>query len=297
MFAMCQPESPLHPQFSEAKGNLQQGVIYLSKKDCHPDKNLNFMDEESYKSNENQRQPISKLPVQEEWEQWSDNGVKKASENLIDLVHQQKAESSSGDIPQDLKSSDTFLGLEEEKEGEEEDVRRPPEGAEVRSPEQETNSQVKVKERRNLASSPLEDNGYSSSSLSIDSPESGVTNVWKTPSVTAEDWTCNAEQQASYADFDNSSSSSETFFPALNDTFWNLQEKFKEWEKQKHHVHLVMYRRLALLRWIRSLQQKVVDQQNRLQESFDTILDNRKELIRYVQQGTVHTKTPIQGEL
>ncbi|EOA97157.1 UPF0500 protein C1orf216-like protein [Anas platyrhynchos] len=46
-----------------------------------------------------------------------------------------------------------------------------------------------------------------------------------------------------------------------------------------------MYRRLALLRWIHGLQQKVVEQQNRLQESFDTILDNRKELIRCMQQG------------
>ncbi|XP_063167899.1 UPF0500 protein C1orf216 homolog [Candoia aspera] len=298
MFAMCQPEFPLPLQFNEAKGNSQQDVIYPSKQDCPPDKNLNFMDEESYDSNENWSQPISKLPMQEEWEQWSDNEVEKASENLTDLVHRQKAKSSSRDIPQDPKSNDRFLGLEEEKEGQEEDVRRPPEGAEVRSSEEETNSQVKVKGRGNLASSPVEDNGYSSSSLSIDSPESGVTNAWKTPAVTAEGWTCNAEQQASHVDFDNSSSSSETFFPALTDAFWDLQEKkrFKEWEKQKHHTHLVMYRRLALLRWIRSLQQKVVDQQNRLQESFDTILDNRKELIRCAQQGTVYTKTPVQKE-
>lgn len=63
------------------------------------------------------------------------------------------------------------------------------------------------------------------------------------------------------------------------------KERFKEQEKEKHHIQLVMYRRLALLRWIHSLQQKVVDQQNRLQESFDTILDNRKELIRCMQQG------------
>nr|XP_021153113.1 UPF0500 protein C1orf216 homolog [Columba livia] len=63
------------------------------------------------------------------------------------------------------------------------------------------------------------------------------------------------------------------------------KERFKEREKEKHHIQLVMYRRLALLRWIHGLQQKVVDQQNRLQESFDTILDNRKELIRCMQHG------------
>uniref|UniRef100_A0A8C6X3G9 Chromosome 1 open reading frame 216 n=1 Tax=Naja naja TaxID=35670 RepID=A0A8C6X3G9_NAJNA len=234
---MCQPEFPLHPQLGEAQGNSQQDVIYHNKKDSHPDKNLNFMDEKSYDSNENWSQPISEVPIPEEWEQWNDNGIKK-----------------------------------------------------VRSPEQETKYQVKVKKKGNLVSSPLEDNGYSSSRW-IDSPESDGTNVWKIPSVTDEDWTCNAKQQASYGDFDSSSSSSETFSPALAEAFRNMQEKkkFKELEKQKYQTHLVMYRRLALLRWIRSLQEKVADQQNRLQESFDTILDNRKELIR---QGMVHTKTP-----
>uniref|UniRef100_A0A670ITK3 Chromosome 1 open reading frame 216 n=1 Tax=Podarcis muralis TaxID=64176 RepID=A0A670ITK3_PODMU len=133
----------------------------------------------------------------------------------------------------------------------------------------------RIKERK-LASSPLEDNGYASSSLSIDSPDSGAA-----------------------TEPENSPPSSETLFPALAEAFRNLQDKkkFKEQEKEKHHVHLVMYRRLALLRWIRSLQQKVVDQQNRLQESFDTILDNRKELIRCVQQGMGYAKNPAQAEL
>uniref|UniRef100_A0A8D2J8L3 Chromosome 1 open reading frame 216 n=1 Tax=Varanus komodoensis TaxID=61221 RepID=A0A8D2J8L3_VARKO len=159
------------------------------------------------------------------------------------------------------------------KEGE--DIRRPPEGAEVSGVEHENaSSEAGIKEGRKPASSPLEDNGYASSSLSIDSPDSGGTSAWDTPS------------------------GSETLFPALAEAFQNLQEKkaFKEWEKQKHHVHLVMYRRLALLRWIRSLQQKVVDQQNRLQDSFDTILDNRKELIRCVQQGMPSGSDPAGTE-
>ncbi|XP_070806220.1 UPF0500 protein C1orf216 homolog [Pituophis catenifer annectens] len=293
MFAMCQPEFPLHPQLGEAQRNSQQDVIYHNKKDSHPDKNLNFMDEKSSDSNENWSQPISKVPIPEEWEQWNDNGIKKVSENLTDLIHRPKAKNRSRGISQNLKSDDNFLGLEEEKDREEEDIRRPPEGAEVRSPEQETNYQVKVKVRGKLASSPREDNDYSSSRW-IDNPESDDTKVWKIPSVTDEDWTCNPTQQASSDDFDSSSSSSETVSPALAEAFRNLQEmkKFKELEKQKYHSHLVMYRRLALLRWIRSLQQNVADQQNRLQESFDTILDNRKELIRQVKQGMVHTENP-----
>ncbi|KFV75034.1 UPF0500 protein C1orf216 [Dryobates pubescens] len=78
-----------------------------------------------------------------------------------------------------------------------------------------------------------------------------------------------------------------TFFPVLAEAMQHLQDKerFKEQEKEKHHIQLVMYRRLALLRWIHGLQQRVVEQQNRLQESFDTILDNRKELIRCMQHG------------
>ncbi|XP_026558436.1 UPF0500 protein C1orf216 homolog [Pseudonaja textilis] len=285
MFAMCQPEFRLHPQLGEAQGNSQQDVIYRNKKDSHPDKNLNFMNEKSYDSNENWSQPISKAPIPEEWEQWNDNGIKKISENLTDLI--QKAKNCSRSISQKL-SEDNFLGLGQKKR-EEEDIRRPPEGSEFRSPEQETKYQVKVKKKGSLVSSPLEDKGYSSSRWT-DSPESDGTNVWKIPSVTDEDWTRNAKQQASCGDFESSSSSSETFSPALAEAFRNVQEKkkLKELEKQKYQTHLVMYRRLALLRWIRSLQEKVADQQNRLQESFDIILDNRKELIR---QGVGHTKT------
>uniref|UniRef100_A0A670XZS0 Chromosome 1 open reading frame 216 n=1 Tax=Pseudonaja textilis TaxID=8673 RepID=A0A670XZS0_PSETE len=214
---MCQPEFRLHPQLGEAQGNSQQDVIYRNKKDSHPDKNLNFMNEKSYDSNENWSQPISKASI---------------SQKL---------------------SEDNFLGLGQKKR-EEEDIRRPPEGSEFRSPEQETKYQVKVKKKGSLVSSPLEDKGYSSSRWT-DSPESDGTNVWKIPS---------------------------TFSPALAEAFRNVQEKkkLKELEKQKYQTHLVMYRRLALLRWIRSLQEKVADQQNRLQESFDIILDNRKELIR-----------------
>uniref|UniRef100_H9GP81 Chromosome 1 open reading frame 216 n=1 Tax=Anolis carolinensis TaxID=28377 RepID=H9GP81_ANOCA len=198
------------------------------------DGNLNFMGEENYDNNEN-------------WNQHTEAGklgvnAPAASDNQTPLMQ---------------------------------DIRRPPEGAEVSSPEQEkATAKERVKGSRKMASSPLEDNGYASSSLSIDSPDSASAGPW-----------------------DDLSPSAEALFPALAEAFQSLQEKkkFKEQEKQKHRVHLVMYRRLALLRWIRSLQQKVVDQQNRLQESFDTILDNRKELIRCVQQGMPCPKNPVQA--
>uniref|UniRef100_A0A8B9S9D2 Chromosome 1 open reading frame 216 n=1 Tax=Apteryx owenii TaxID=8824 RepID=A0A8B9S9D2_APTOW len=146
------------------------------------------------------------------------------------------------------------------------DVRSPPEGAEVGGPGDEKAAvEDTAKECRKPLSSPVEDNGYASSSLSIDSPDSVSGSAWEPPT----------------------SPDTDHLFPALAEAFQHIQDKerFKEQEKEKHHIQLVMYRRLALLRWIHSLQQKVVDQQNRLQESFDTILDNRKELIRYIQQG------------
>ncbi|XP_037548662.1 UPF0500 protein C1orf216 homolog isoform X2 [Nematolebias whitei] len=70
--------------------------------------------------------------------------------------------------------------------------------------------------------------------------------------------------------------------PELMDGVWTLQERerFKAHEMEKHQVQLTMYRRLALIRWVRTLQSRVQEQQNRLQYSFDVILTHRKELLR-----------------
>ncbi|NWI34160.1 CA216 protein, partial [Sula dactylatra] len=123
-------------------------------------------------------------------------------------------------------------------------VRSPPEGAEVSGAGgQNAAAEELAKGCSKPLSSPMEDNGYASSSLSIDSPDSACGSAWDPPAA---------------APLPGSPPQPET-------------------------AELVMYRRLALLRWIHGLQQKVVDQQNRLQESFDTILDNRKELIRCMQ--------------
>ncbi|MCJ8746403.1 hypothetical protein PDJAM_G00141270 [Pangasius djambal] len=70
--------------------------------------------------------------------------------------------------------------------------------------------------------------------------------------------------------------------PGLMEAVWTLEdrERFKAQEMEKHHVQLTMYRRLALIRWVRTLQERVQEQQNRLQSSFDIILTHRKELLR-----------------
>ncbi|CAH6790876.1 UPF0500 protein C1orf216 homolog [Phodopus roborovskii] len=138
-------------------------------------------------------------------------------------------------------------------------VRSPPEGAEISGAEPDKLSGA------SSVCSPLEDIGYASSSLSIDSLSSSPEPVCGTP---------------------RGPSPLDPLLPSVAQAVQQLQaqERYKEQEKEKHHAHLVMYRRLALLQWIRALQHQLVDQQARLQDSFDTILDNRKELIRCLQQ-------------
>uniref|UniRef100_A0A0P6IY68 UPF0500 protein n=1 Tax=Heterocephalus glaber TaxID=10181 RepID=A0A0P6IY68_HETGA len=149
-------------------------------------------------------------------------------------------------------------------------VRSPPEGAEIPGTEPEKNDDAIT------VCSPLEDNGYASSSLSIDSTSSSPEPACGTPL---------------------SPGPPDPLLLSVAQAVQQLQaqERYKEQEKEKHHVHLVMYRRLALLQWIRGLQHQLVDQQARLQDSFDTILDNRKELIRCLQQRAVPSRPQDQG--
>ncbi|XP_023489299.1 UPF0500 protein C1orf216 homolog [Equus quagga] len=150
------------------------------------------------------------------------------------------------------------------------EVRSPPEGAEIPGAEPEKMGDT------GTVCSPLEDNGYASSSLSIDSPSSSPEPACGTP---------------------RGPGPSDPLLPSVAQAVQQLQaqERYKEQEKEKHHVHLVMYRRLALLQWIRGLQHQLVDQQARLQESFDTILVNRKELIRCLQQRAAPSRPQDQG--
>ncbi|KAM3596458.1 uncharacterized protein V6R79_014844 [Siganus canaliculatus] len=83
-------------------------------------------------------------------------------------------------------------------------------------------------------------------------------------------------------DDEDRSSDSDCELPEMMDAVWTLRdrERFKAQEMEKHQVQLTMYRRLALIRWVRTLQARIQEQQNRLQSSFDIILTQRKELLR-----------------
>ncbi|XP_041868298.1 UPF0500 protein C1orf216 homolog isoform X1 [Melanotaenia boesemani] len=82
--------------------------------------------------------------------------------------------------------------------------------------------------------------------------------------------------------------------PELMDAVWTLRdrERFKAQEMEKHQVQLTMYRRLALIRWVRTLQGRVQEQQNRLQSSFDVILTHRKELLRMGAAAAIVSSAP-----
>lgn len=90
------------------------------------------------------------------------------------------------------------------------------------------------------------------------------------------------EEGAEEQEDDDRSSDSDGELPQLMDAVWTLRdrERFKAQEMEKHQVQLTMYRRLALIRWVRTLQSRIQEQQNRLQSSFDIILTQRKELLR-----------------
>ncbi|NWX25534.1 CA216 protein, partial [Notiomystis cincta] len=255
MFAVCPANAP----FRRGGGGPALGTA-VPGAGHGPDSNSNFVGEVC-DSNDNWSQPAPGS-VPEEGSSHSENSAN-PSDNLLLLMQRQMVQG---------RLRDTHP---------EQGVRSPPEGAEVggeggqgaAEEEEEAGGCVKP------PSSPAEDNGYASSSLSIDSPDSTCSTTWDPPASAPR---ASGPPEAGAAEPELG-----TLFPALAEAVQHLQDKerFKEQEKEKHHVQLVMYRRLALLRWIHGLQQRVVDQQNRLQESFDTILDNRKELIRFMQQG------------
>ncbi|KAG8451422.1 hypothetical protein GDO86_003580 [Hymenochirus boettgeri] len=263
MFAIQKHETGPHlPAFHDIKplGSLP----FPSDKERKQDANFNIL-EESYDKNEN----------------WSHDrrGGDEGEEKPVDNNRSQFKKMSIGQLKAANSEGISLSSSEEE-------VRSPPEGAEIMQMEGDSPAKDTPSEMNTWAGSPLEDNGYASSSLSIDSPDSVSGNLWHDANVSAP--TNSPQEIPEREDSDaESSSDSDSFSVTLSEAFQNLRdkEKLKEREKEKHHVQLTMYRRLALLRWIRSLQQKVKDQQNRLQESFDTILDNRKEILRHIQQG------------
>ncbi|XP_067867030.1 UPF0500 protein C1orf216 homolog [Heterodontus francisci] len=166
-----------------------------------------------------------------------------------------------------------------------ENVRIPPEGAEM----SHNSKPGTVKECEEVAVSPSDDNGYSSSCLSIESPDSIEGSIWEATGTISSN-NLDLWQRAAGIEIENipgTPPAADSLLPSILDAVQSLQEKqrFKEQEKEKHQTQVIMYRRLALLRWIRNLQQKVMDHQSRLQESYDTILNNRKVLLKFIKQG------------
>ncbi|NWR74571.1 CA216 protein, partial [Centropus unirufus] len=267
MFAICPPGAAANAPFQQGPGRRALGTAAPGAV-CGQDSNSNFVGEVC-DSNENWSQAALGSPAEEGSSQ-SENTTN-PSDNLVLLMQRQMVQGRLRDPAPSLGAAQPRLP--------EQGVRSPPEGAEVggvggqNAPEEAAGGCSKA------LSSPAEDNGYASSSLSIDSPDSACGSSWDPPAA--------APCPGSPAQPVVSEPEPGTLLPALAEAVQHLQfkERFKEREKEKHHIQLVMYRRLALLRWIHGLQQRVVDQQNRLQESFDTILDNRKELIRFMQHG------------
>ncbi|XP_064281033.1 uncharacterized protein LOC135303306 [Passer domesticus] len=60
-----------------------------------------------------------------------------------------------------------------------------------------------------------------------------------------------------------------------------LENKKKE-EKEKYRLQLAMYRRLLLLRSIRSLHRQLEQQQARLQECYGTVINTKKEVLKHI---------------
>ncbi|NWI97466.1 CA216 protein, partial [Pitta sordida] len=256
MFAVCPANAP----FRQGRGAPALGTA-IPGAGHGQDSNSNFVGDVC-DSNENWSRPAPGSPL-EEGSSRSENTTN-PSDNLLLLMQRQMAQGRLRDGP----------GAAQIPEQEE---RSPPEGAEVGGAGGQNAAKEAAGGCVKAPSSPTEDNGYASSSLSFDSPDSACSGPWDPP----------ASAPRAGSPPEPEAAEPGTLFPALAEAVQHLQDKerFKEQEKEKHHIQLVMYRRLALLRWIHGLQQKVVDQQNRLQESFDTILDNRKELIRCMQQG------------
>ncbi|XP_075054207.1 UPF0500 protein C1orf216 homolog [Mixophyes fleayi] len=268
MFAIQKPESSPHQSpFYDSKP-----LPFPSEKERKQDTNFNIL-EEAYDKNENWRQDKREEEDREDKVQKDGDRIP-LEDNRTNLKKMAMAQLKVG------RSEGISLSSSEE------EVRSPPEGAEIMQFGGDTLPKETTGGCNEWPGSPLEDNGYASSSLSIDSPDSITGNTWEDNKATALTSTQQEDPEMENSE-DESSSDSESFTLTLTEAFQSLQdkEKLKEQEKEKHHAQLIMYRRLALLRWIRSLQQRVKEQQNRLQESFDTILDNRKEILRYIQHG------------
>eukprot|EP00066_Takifugu_rubripes_P018323 XP_011607589.1 PREDICTED: UPF0500 protein C1orf216 homolog isoform X2 [Takifugu rubripes] len=140
--------------------------------------------------------------------------------------------------------------------------------------------------------------------VGVGEPKTGLRNNAQTPagkagpapkrrSFLARSRMGNLQEEGAERD-DDQSSDSDGEMPELMDSVWTLRDRehFKAQEMEKHQAQLTMYRRLALIRWVRTLQSRIQEQQNRLQSSFDVILTQRKELLRMGAAAAVANATP-----
>ncbi|XP_032569327.1 uncharacterized protein LOC116799958 [Chiroxiphia lanceolata] len=65
-------------------------------------------------------------------------------------------------------------------------------------------------------------------------------------------------------------------------TVMETLENKKQEEKEKYRLQLAMYRRLLLLRSIRSLHRQLEQQQARLQECYGTVINTKKEVLKHI---------------
>ncbi|KAM8810998.1 UPF0500 protein C1orf216 homolog [Eudromia elegans] len=63
-------------------------------------------------------------------------------------------------------------------------------------------------------------------------------------------------------------------------------EKRKQEEKEKYRLQLAMYRRLLLLRSIRSLHKQLEQQQARLLECYGTVINTKKEVLKHISSAS-----------
>eukprot|EP00062_Callorhinchus_milii_P022452 gi/632980252/ref/XP_007906931.1/ PREDICTED: UPF0500 protein C1orf216 homolog isoform X1 [Callorhinchus milii] len=271
-------EVPSSPVFSDGKVNAQMRNKATGGAELKQDKNFNFV-EESCDKNENVGQCQAGGTALREMVSQLDNGVQAKCEPDVQLGRDAACFVAAADSPGLESGRLKPLSVE--------NVRMAP-GVTGTGHGNKPNA---AKDYEEFAVSPSDDNGYSSSCLSIESPDSVDGSIWEVAeTVQRDDFTAwQQNEDVSVEKVPGSLTASGSFLPLLLEAVQNLQEKqrFKEQEREKHQTQVIMYRRLALLRWIRNLQQKVVDHQSRLQESYDTILSNRKELLKFIKQGVI----------
>ncbi|NXU60071.1 CA216 protein, partial [Turnix velox] len=151
MFAVCPPAVPANSPFGQGPGGVP---VPVPGGGCGQDSNSNFVGDVVCDSNENWSHPSPGSSPQQESSSRSENPAN-PSHNLLLLMQRQMVQGQLRDTPPSL--------------GAEPGVRSPPEGAEVGG----TGTQIANPEGcPKPPGSPAEDNGYASSSLSIDSPDS-----------------------------------------------------------------------------------------------------------------------------